>query len=132
MSFVIVSLSFLAELVILVHRQVDASQHKAFNYLASGVDAWLECLHVLLVVLSEHPVNLHTAWKIVTDTHTQASIVLTYQLLNMSESIMSAVRTTCFQTECSKRQSNIVADYKQPTLIYLLLNNFCLFTVGNL
>ena len=93
----------------------------AFRLKAGGSNGGHNGFHILLVVLSEHPIYLHAAWKIVADTHSQASIVLSDELLNMSQTIMPAIRATGFQTEGTERQSHIVADNQQSALFDIFL-----------
>ena len=66
-------------------------------------------------------VNLRPHGIVVADTHAQSGIVLPYQLLNVSQSVVSAIRAVALQPEGPERQSHVVTDHKQPLLVDILL-----------
>ena len=66
-------------------------------------------------------VNLRPHGIVVADTHAQSGIVLPYQLLNVSQSVVSAIRAVALQPEGPQRQSHVITDHKQPLLVDILL-----------
>ena len=58
------------------HRDVDASQHKTPDNVASHVDRRLQHLHVLVAIAAQHPVHLGTTRIVIANAHTQARIIL--------------------------------------------------------
>lgn len=93
------SLVFFSQFVVLVHRVVDALQDKAFDDVYRHVDGRLQHLHVVVGVMAEHPVDLSAAWIVVADSHAQARKVLTDQLYDMSQAVVSAIAAVGFQSE---------------------------------
>ena len=78
-------------LVKLVHRDVDAGQHEAADDVGGGVDGGLQRLQLVVVEAAEHPLHLHAVGKIVADAHAQTGILLSDELLDVAEAVVSAV-----------------------------------------
>ena len=66
-------------------------------------------------------VYLHTHRIVVADTHPQSRILLTYELLNMSQAVVTSIGAVGFQSELSYGNSHVVTDDQQPTLLDILL-----------
>ena len=86
-----------------------------------SIDDRLENLLLLLVVLSQHPVNLVPADELVTDTDAQARILLTDELLDMAQSVMTAITASCFQSAGTQRKCNLISDDEHVLLVDILL-----------
>ena len=111
----------LSEFVVLVHRVVDALEHETLDDFHTQVDGRQKLLHVLLAVLAEHPVYLTATRVVVADTHAKSGIVLSDELLDMSQTIVTTIASIRLQAEGTERQGEFVADDEQPLLVYLLL-----------
>ena len=110
-----------SQFVKLIHSNIDAGEDETLDDLDTQVDGGLESLEFLLGITAEHPVDLHTTREVVADAHTQTSIVLTDELLDMSEAVMTAVGAIGLQAELSQGQRHIVADDEQARLVDVLL-----------
>ena len=66
-------------------------------------------------------VYLHTHREVIANTHPKTGIVLSDELLDMSQTIMTAIRTTRLQAELTNRNRHIIADNQQTTLVDVLL-----------
>ncbi len=97
----------------MVHCDVDTRQYEAFDDLHTQVDGRLKLLHVFLGVFAQHPVYLSATWIIVADAHAQSGIVLSDKLLDMSQSVVSAVASVGLQSESAERQGELIADDEQ-------------------
>ena len=66
-------------------------------------------------------VYLHTDGIVVADTHAQAGILLSYQLLDMPQTIVTAIGAVRLQAESPYRQCYIITHYEQTLLVDILL-----------
>ena len=91
---------FFPNLFVLVHCDVDTSENEAFNDVHSEVDTSVaELSYRSSVYFPQHPIYLSAFLIFVSDTHTEARIVLSDKLLDMPQAVMPTVGTICFQAE---------------------------------
>ena len=88
-----------SQFVVLVHRSVDALQYKALDDFHAQVEGWLQLAHILLSVMPQYPVYLSASRIVVADAHAQTGIVLSDELLDVAQSVVTAITATCFQAE---------------------------------
>ena len=109
------------QFIVLVHSGVDALQHETLDDFHAQVECRLQLAHVFLGVVSQYPVHLSSTGIIVSDAHTQTGIVLSDELLDVSQSVVSAVASASFQSERAQWQGKFIADDEQSLLVYFLL-----------
>ena len=96
-----------------VHRDVDACEDERFDTFHGVVEGGGEQLALFVGEFAEHIVYLSAFRKLAADAYPQARVLLSDELLDVSEAVVSAVGAAAFQAYLAEREGEFVNDDEQ-------------------